>query len=124
MDGNQALVSLPDELEETAPGCWQYPSQALPVFAGDGIVGRLIAGRLAGVESPVKVDSPQFDVHWQLRAGSRATLPAAYGERAVYAARGDGAVAGLRTAGGSMAVLGPGRETGRGRGRERVGGEE
>src|SRR3546814_1930490 len=83
MDGIQAWVALPDEREETDPGFWHYPSQALPVFDGDGIAGRLIAGRLAGVESPVKVDSPQFYVHWQLRAGSRTTLPAEYSERAV-----------------------------------------
>src|SRR3546814_9362318 len=76
MDGIQAWVALPDEREETDPGFWHYPSQALPVFDGDGIVGRLIAGRLAGVESPVKVASPQFYVHWQLRAGARTTLPA------------------------------------------------
>src|SRR3546814_8903280 len=57
MDGIQAWVALPDEREETDPGFWHYPSQALPVFDGDGIAGRLIAGRLAGVESPVKVDS-------------------------------------------------------------------
>src|SRR3546814_14341225 len=56
MDGIQAWVALPDEREETDPGFWHYTSQALPVFDGDGIVGRLIAGRLAGVESPVKVD--------------------------------------------------------------------
>src|SRR3546814_6620041 len=68
MDGIQAWVALPDEREETDPGFWHYPSQALPVFDGDGIAGRLIAGRLAGVESLVKVDSPQFYVHWQLRS--------------------------------------------------------
>src|SRR3546814_12988832 len=109
MDGIQAWVALPDEREETDPGFWHYPSQALPVFDGDGIVGRLIAGRLAGVESPVKVDSPQFYVHWQLRAGSRTTLPAEYGERAVYVARGDVEVAGQRIAVGSIAVLAPGK---------------
>src|SRR3546814_4068915 len=74
MDGIQAWVALPNEREETDPGFWHYPGEALPVFDDDGIVGRLIAGRLAGVESPVKVDSPQFYVHWQLRAGSRTTL--------------------------------------------------
>src|SRR3546814_2718267 len=102
MDGIQAWVALPDEREETDPGFWHYPSQALPVFDGDGIAGRLIAGRLAGVESPVKVDSPQFYVHWQLRAGSRTTLPAEYSERAVYVARGDVEVAGQRIEVGSM----------------------
>src|SRR3546814_15236959 len=93
----------------TVPGCWHYRSQGLPVLDGDGIVGRLCAGGLAGVESPVTVDSPQFCVHWQLRAGSRTTLPAEYGERAVYVARGDVEVAGQRIEVGSMAVLAPGK---------------
>ena len=34
------------------------------------------AGQLAGVASPVQIDSPQFYVHWRLRAGSRISLPA------------------------------------------------
>jgi redox-sensitive bicupin YhaK (pirin superfamily) len=109
LDGIQAWVALPDGREEKDPVCWHYGSDALPVFDGDGIVGRLIAGRLAGVESPVKVDSPQFYVHWQLRAGSRASLPAEYGERAVYVADGRVDVDGQRVEAGSMAVLAPGR---------------
>ncbi|MGY0611799.1 MULTISPECIES: pirin family protein [unclassified Luteimonas] len=109
MDGIQAWVALPNEREEMDPGFWHYPSEALPVFDGDGIVGRLIAGRLAGIESPVKVDSPQFYVHWQLPAGSRTTLPAEYSERAVYVASGDVEVAGQRLEVGSMAVLAPGK---------------
>ncbi|MFA7541762.1 MAG: pirin family protein, partial [Lysobacterales bacterium] len=59
IDGIQAWVALPDEREEMDPGFWHYPSQALPVFDDDGVTGRLIAGRLAGIESPVQVDSPQ-----------------------------------------------------------------
>ena len=109
MDGIQAWVALPDEREEMDPGFWHYPSGALPVFDGDGIVGRLIAGRLAGIESPVKIDSPQFYVHWQLRAGARASLPAEYSERAVYVVRGDVDVGGQRVEAGCMAVLEPGR---------------
>ncbi|MGY0799586.1 pirin family protein [Lysobacter sp. A286] len=109
MDGIQAWVALPNEREEVDPGFWHYPSEALPVFDGDGIVGRLIAGRLAGIESPVKIDSPQFYVHWQVPAGSRVTLPAEYSERAVYVARGDVEVAGQRVEAGSMAVLAPGK---------------
>ncbi|MBJ6985018.1 pirin family protein [Luteimonas sp. MC1750] len=109
LDGIQAWVALPDGREEIDPGFWHYGSEALPVFDGDGIVGRLIAGRLAGVESPVRVDSPQFYVHWQLRGGSRASLPAEYSERAVYVADGSVEVDGQRVEAGSMAVLAPGR---------------
>ncbi|MGY1458476.1 pirin family protein [Luteimonas sp. A534] len=109
IDGIQAWVALPDEREEMAPGFWHYGSEALPVFDGDGIVGRLIAGRLAGVQSPVKTDSPQFYVHWELRAGARASLPAEYPERAVYVARGEVEVDGQRVESGAMAVLAPGK---------------
>ena len=109
LDGIQAWVALPDEREEMDPGFWHYASDALPVFDGDGIVGRMIAGRLAGVASPVQVDSPQFYVHWQLREGARASLPAEYSERAVYVVSGEVEVAGQRIEAGSMAVLEPGQ---------------
>ena len=109
IDGVQAWVALPHGREEMDPGFWHYPSGALPVFDGDGIVGRLIAGRLAGVESPVAIDSPQFYVHWQLAAGTRVSLGAEYPERAVYVASGEVEVAGQRIDAGSMAVLAPGK---------------
>ncbi|HRO27096.1 MAG TPA: pirin family protein [Luteimonas sp.] len=109
IDGVQLWVALPNEREEMDPGFWHYASDVLPVFDGDGVSGRLIAGRLAGVASPVKVDSPQFYVHWQLRAGARASLPAEYSERAVYVARGEVEVDGQRVDVGSMAVLAAGK---------------
>ena len=109
MDGIQAWVALPDGREEMDPGFWHYPAAALPVFEADGLVGRMIAGRLAGVESPVEVESPQFYVHWQLRAGCRASLPAEYSERAIYVASGSLEIAGQRLEAGSMAVLAPGK---------------
>ena len=108
MDGIQAWVALPEAREEMDPGFWHYPAQALPEFADRGMRGRLIAGRLAGVESPVRVDSPQFYVHWQLSAGARVSLPAEYPERAVYVARGEVEIAGQRVEAGAMAVLAPG----------------
>ncbi len=111
LDGIQAWVALPDEREEMDPGFWHYPSEALPVLDGDGITGRLIAGRLAGVASPVEVDSPQFYVHWQLRGGARASLPAEYSERAVYIASGEVEVDGQPVQAGSMAVLAAGSAT-------------
>lgn len=108
LDGVQLWVALPEEREEMEPGFWHYTSEALPVFDGDGISGRLIAGQLAGITSPVKTDSPQFYVHWQLRAGSRASLPAEYSERAIYIASGLVEVGGQRLEAGSMAVLSQG----------------
>ena len=109
IDGVQLWAALPDEREEMDPGFWHYGSDALPVFGEEGMAGRLIAGRLAGVASPVKVDSPQFYVHWQLRAGARVSLPAEYSERAVYVVSGDVEVAGQRIEAGSIAVLAAGK---------------
>ncbi len=108
-DGLQLWVALPDEREEIDPGFWHYPSEVLPAFDGDGIAGRMIAGRLAGVESPVQVDSPQFYVHWQLRAGARASLPPEYSERAVYIASGRVEVDGRAVESGNMVVFAPGK---------------
>lgn len=109
MDGIQAWVALPDGREESAPGFWHYPDEVLPVFRDQGMTGRLIAGRLAGVASPARVDSPQFYVHWQLSSGARVSLPPEYPERAVYVASGEVELAGQRVGTGSMAVLGAGR---------------
>ena len=64
---------------------------------------------MAGVTSPVKVDSPPFYVHWQLRAGARVSLPAEYPERAVYVASGEVEIDGERVEAGKMAVLVPGK---------------
>lgn len=109
LDGIQAWIALPQEREEMDPGFWHYPSTALPVFDADGVVGRLIAGCLSGVMSPVRTESPQFYVHWQLRAGARVSLPAEYPERAVYVARGAVDIEGQRIEAGAMAVLAPGK---------------
>ena len=108
MDGLQAWVALPAEREETDPGFWHYPADALPEFRDGAGTGRLIAGRLAGLESPVRVDSPQFYVHWHLPPGGRVSLPPEYPERAVYVARGEVEIEGQRVEAGSMAVLVPG----------------
>ena len=109
IDGIQAWVALPDGREEMDPGFWHYACEALPVFDGDGVIGRLIAGRLDGVTSPVRIDSPQFYVHWQLREGSRISLTAEYPERAVYVASGDVLLGGQRVEPGAMAVLASGK---------------
>ncbi|QOW20585.1 pirin family protein [Lysobacter ciconiae] len=109
LDGIQAWVALPDEREEMDPGFWHYDSAALPVFDADGVVGRLIAGSLSGVGSPVRTESPQFYVHWDMRGGARVSLPAEYPERAVYVARGAVDLDGQRIEQGFMAVLAPGK---------------
>ena len=73
LDGVQLWVALPDGREEIDPGFWHYEAGVLPAFDEGGVTGRLIAGRLDGLQSPVRVDSPLFYVHWVLRAGARST---------------------------------------------------
>src|SRR5574337_152465 len=102
-------AALPDEREEMDPEFWHYDRAALPGFDGDGVVGRLIAGRLAGLVSPVRTESPQFYAHWEVRAKARVSLPAEYPERAVYVARGAVDLDGQRIEAGAMAVLTPGK---------------
>lgn len=108
MDGIQAWVALPDGHEEIAPGFWHYDAGELPTFDEGGVWTRLIAGELAGTRSPAAIDSPQFYVHWRLRAGTRVSLPPEYPERAVYLADGAVEIDGQRIEPGSMAVLAPG----------------
>jgi len=109
MDGIQAWVALPDGREEIDPGFWHYGEDVLPILESEGAWGRLIAGSLAGARSPAQVESPQFYVHWQLRAGAQVSLAAEYPERAVYVAKGAVEVDGERIDVGSMVVLSPGK---------------
>ena len=109
LDGIQSWVALPTEHEETEPAFAHYPSDALPTFEEGGAAGRLIAGTLWGLPSPVKTHSPLFYVHWQLDAGAVASLPAEYSERALYVASGAIELGHERIEKGQMAVLTPGK---------------
>jgi redox-sensitive bicupin YhaK (pirin superfamily) len=108
MDGIQAWVALPDEREEMDPSFAHHESDDLPAFEEDGVSGRLIAGEALGFKARVKIDSPLFYLHWELRPGARASLPAEYAERAIYVATGAIRLGGERIESGSMAVLTPG----------------
>src|SRR5690606_28914780 len=108
LHGIQSWVALPTEHEETEPEFTHYPADALPTFDDGGAAGRLIAGTLWGLPSPVKTHSPLFYVHWELGRGSEASLPAEYSERALYVASGAIEIGHERVAEGQMAVLSPG----------------
>lgn len=108
LDGIQAWVALPEGREEMDPSFWHFAEEALPEFESGGVFGRLIAGQLLGLQSPVQLESPQFYVHWQLQQGSRISLPPEYSERAVYVVSGHIEVAHQQLEVGSMAVLSAG----------------
>ena len=109
MDGIQAWVALPEEVEESEPSFAHHESADLPTFEDGGASGRLIAGQAMGLEARVKTDSPLFYLHWELRPGARASLPADYPERALYVASGMIRLGNEQLSHGQMAVLTPGR---------------
>lgn len=88
MDGIQAWVALPRELEETAPAFAHVGAKQLPVFDEGGVRGRLIAGAAFGVRAAFDVHSPLFYVHCELAIGASVRLPEQYAERAAYIASG------------------------------------
>jgi redox-sensitive bicupin YhaK (pirin superfamily) len=109
MHGIQAWVALPAEAEETAPAFAHHGPEDLPTYESpDGLWARLIAGRAFGAEARVKTHSPMFYVHWRLRAGARAGIPAEYPERAAFVAAGRIEVDGRTFETGQMIVLSPG----------------
>jgi redox-sensitive bicupin YhaK (pirin superfamily) len=109
MHGMQAWVALPDEAEETAPEFHHHGAEDLPTFESpDGLWARLIAGKAFGAEARVKTYSPLFYVHWRLKPGARAGLPAEYPERAAFIAAGAVEVEGRTYRAGQMLVFQPG----------------
>ena len=111
MHGIQAWVALPTEREEIAPSFGHFGAESLPVYEEGGARTRLLAGSAWGLSCPVPTHSPLFYAHWELTAGSRATLPDEYPERAVYVAAGEVEAQGRRFTAGKMLVFAPGEDT-------------
>jgi redox-sensitive bicupin YhaK (pirin superfamily) len=109
MHGLQAWVALPTEEEETTPSFAHHGAEDLPTYESpDGLWARLIAGKAFGVEAKVKTHSPMFYVHWRLRAGAKAQIPAEYPERAAFVAAGQIEVDGQTFETGQMLIFVPG----------------
>jgi len=109
MDGIQTWLALPLEHEETAPAFSHHEGETeLPLYRGEGLTARLVAGAAFGVKAAVPVFSPLFYVHWELGAGAKAGLPAEYPERAAYVATGSVEIDGQAIHAGQMAVFAPG----------------
>jgi len=109
INGIQAWIALPVEDEETTPSFDHYAPDVLPTHEENGLWARLIAGRAFGASSPVKTHSPMFYVHWALKPGAKAQLPAEYPERAAYVAQGIVEVDGRQFHEGQMLVFAPGQ---------------
>jgi redox-sensitive bicupin YhaK (pirin superfamily) len=108
MHGIQAWVALPKELEETDPAFFHHGAADLPTYENGGLWARLVAGKAFGAEAKVKTHSPMFYAHWNLKAGTKAGLPAEYPERAAYIATGSVELDGRTFEAGQMLVFAPG----------------
>lgn len=93
----QTWLALPEEFEESDPDFSHHGRGSLPETGSDGVDLRVLLGEAWGMRSPVKVFSPTFYVHAELRAGSRLELPTGYSERGAYVVRGQ-----VRDAGGTL----------------------
>ena len=106
----QSWVALPESDAEMAPDFEHVPAAMLPEEVRDAVWLRVIAGRALGLESPVKVRSPLFQVHLRFAGGGRIAIPAEYSERALYVIRGRLTVDDQVIEAGRAVVLPAGRE--------------
>jgi len=109
MHGIQAWIALPDGEEECEPDFIHLEADELPVIAGDGHRGRLIAGSAFGRQSTLPTRSPLFYLHWQLATGFSLELPDDYSERAAYVVSGCVEADGEQWRDGQLLVFEPGR---------------
>src|SRR6187399_1832409 len=84
----QTWVALPEENEEDAPDFNNYKPEQLPVYTDKGVWMRLIAGNAYGLQSDVKVTSPMFYLHVDLKTGAVFGLPKEHSERGFYIVKG------------------------------------
>mgnify|MGYP000501252143 CR=1 FL=1 len=110
LHGIQSWVALPEHHEETDPAFDHYPADAMPVIEQDGVRMILIAGSAFGETSPARVCSPIVYLQADLQDGARVTLPAEWGERAVYVVEGEAEIGGEVFAYRNMAVLADGAD--------------
>jgi redox-sensitive bicupin YhaK (pirin superfamily) len=110
LDGLQAWVALPNDLEDSDPSFDHYGADVLPTYEGNGLWARLVAGKAFGAEAPVAVKSPLFYVHWKIDAGAGALLPPEYSERAAYIVSGIVEVEGREFEGGHLLIFSAGEQ--------------
>jgi redox-sensitive bicupin YhaK (pirin superfamily) len=109
MHGIQAWVALPEKDEERVPAFVHHGAADLPAYESGGLWARLIAGEAFGAKAKVETHSPMFYLHWQLAAGTRASVPGGYAERAAYVAAGMLEVDGRTVNPGEMVIFTAGK---------------
>lgn len=106
--GIQSWIALPEAHEESDPFFVHYGAAELPALNEGGKQVRVIAGKLYGLNSPVKTFSEMFYADAQLAAGASLPLDADYEERGLYLLSGDIDIAGDVFGPGQLLVFRPG----------------
>jgi redox-sensitive bicupin YhaK (pirin superfamily) len=101
----QTWVALPEKDEESSPSFFNYKPVQLPIFTDKDVWMRLIAGNAYGLNNPVKINSPLFYLHVELKAGAKFGLPREHSERGLYIAKGSVEVSGNSYHAGQMLVF-------------------
>jgi hypothetical protein len=102
----QLWLALPEDLEESDPAFYHYPSADIPHAAPGDVAVRVMMGSAFGVTSPVKTFADTLYVEARLEAGERLLVPEAQ-ERAVYVASGSVQAGDTRIPEATMGVLAP-----------------
>ncbi len=110
VSGLQTWLALPDGKEEVAPVFENTASAALPDFAAEGVVGRVVIGAFDGVRSPVRSASETLYVDIRLDPGAKIQIPADAEERAIYVLDGKISISGDRFSENRLLVFRPGDE--------------
>ncbi|MEX3014033.1 pirin family protein [Gymnodinialimonas hymeniacidonis] len=105
--GLQTWMALPEDQEESDPAFIHHSKNDLPIFDGDGIKARIIAGTAFGETSALKTASETLYGDVELQAGSQIPIDPSYEERALYTISGEIEIAGDTFEKGQLLVLRP-----------------
>ena len=109
--GIQVWVALPKEHEEVEPSFFHHKEKDLPMIEVNGAQFRLIVGEAFGIKSPVKTYSEMFYLSSQMKECQGFSMPVKpHHEGAVYVAKGEIEVEGIRYAESSMICFNPGAD--------------
>ncbi|MBX3021173.1 MAG: pirin family protein [Bdellovibrionales bacterium] len=104
LNGLQCWVALPENQEECEPSFEHHPAVTLPQFLNGSIKLKLLLGKSAGHESPVKVHSDLFYMEALMPKGAVLEFDSENRETAAYLVHGEVRVEEQRILAGSMAV--------------------
>lgn len=106
--GLQIWMALPKRLEESAATFKNYGKAQMPELNEKELRVKVIAGALAGLESPVAMPTETIYADIELATGAIFEVPSTYEERALYTLKGEIEIAGRTHPAEQMLVLRPG----------------